>query len=166
MKYLALDQALRCTGFAIFDNEKLLAWGTYETNPTQPIDVRLWSIYKQIEQLSLEYNIEHIFFEDVQYQNNQQTYRQLCYVQVMIMVYCYKNKIPYTILSPSHWRKILKDKYKIVFGRKREEQKKAALNWVKENYNPGKSNFNSDSADAICLGVAGMLEYKNNESAW
>lgn len=166
MRFLALDQALRCSGFSIFDDDKLKAWGTFTTNSTQEIEIRLFSIYKKLDMLHADYEFEHVFFEEVQQQTNVETFKRLCYVQAIVMVWCYKHKIEFTILSPSHWRKIIKDKYGISFGRKREEQKKAALKFAEENYNSGEQKFTSDEADAICIGAAGYIEYNKNRSAW
>ena len=164
MIYLALDQALQTTGYAVFENDELIKWGTFSTNPTYPIEERLYTIQQQLTELDKQYNIGHVFFEDTQKQVNLDTYKRLCYVQSIIMLWC-RNRggIQYNILSPSHWRKILKDKYKINWGRKREEQKQAALDWVRQEYD---GNFTTDSADAICIGRAGILEYNKNKSAF
>lgn len=166
MKYLGLDQALRCSGFSIFNDNKLEAWGTFETNNTQELEVRLFTIYKHLDKVRAEHNFEYVFLEDIQKQTNVETFKRLCYVQAIVMIWCYKNNINFTILSPSHWRKILKDKYGVSFGRKREEQKQAALKFVEEKYDSGNQKFTSDEADAICIGAAGIIELKKNESAW
>lgn len=71
--------------------------------------------------------------------------------------------LQFDILSPSHWRSVLKDKYAVSFGRKREEQKKAAQQLVERLY---KIQVSQDEADAICLGLAGIEEYNKNRSAF
>ena len=164
MKILSLDQALQTSGYAIFENNKLIKWGTFSTKASDPIEERLYTIQQELTKLDQQYNIEHVFFEDTQKQINLDTYKRLCYVQSAIMLWC-KNHgdIKYNILSPSHWRKILKDKYKINWGHKREEQKKAALEWVQQEYN---ENFTTDSADAVCIGRAGLIELNQNRSAF
>jgi len=164
MFYLALDQALQTSGYAIFDNDKLVKWGTFSTKASDSIEERLYTIQQELTKLDQQYNIGYVFFEDTQKQVNLDTYKRLCYVQSVIMLWC-RNRggIKYNVLSPSHWRKILKDKYKINWGRKREEQKQAALKWVQQEYN---GNFTSDSADAICIGKAGLIELNQNRSAF
>lgn len=99
-------------------------------------------------------------FEDIQLQmGNVETYKKLAYVQAITMYWCEKQGIEYHVMSPSHWRKILKDEYDIVWGRKRAEQKQAALNFVENKY--GKDpNITSDSADAICIGLTYQIEHK------
>lgn len=164
MNYLALDQALQTTGYAVFEDDKLIKWGTFSTNASHPIEERLYTIQQQLTELDKQYNIGHVFFEDTQKQVNLDTYKRLCYVQSIIMLWC-RNRggIQYNILSPSHWRKILKDKYKINWGRKREEQKQAALEWVRQRY---EGSFTMDSADAVCIGEAGLIELNQNRSAF
>ena len=164
MIFLALDQALQTTGYAIFEDNELIKWGIFSTTPSLPIEERLYTIQQELTKLDQYYNIGHVFFEDTQKQANLDTYKRLCYVQSVIMVWC-RNRggIKYTILSPSHWRKLLKDKYKINWGRKREEQKQAALKWVRQEY---EGKFTTDSADAICIGRAGLLELNQNRSAF
>ena len=164
MFYLALDQALQTTGYAIFEDDKLVKWGTFSTNPSFPIEERLYTIQQELTKLDQHYNIGYVFFEDTQKQANLDTYKRLCYVQSVIMLWC-RNRggIKYKILSPSHWRKILKDKHQINWGRKREEQKQAALKWVRQEYD---GKFTTDSADAICIGQAGLIELNQNRSAF
>lgn len=163
MKYLALDQALQTTGYAIFEDEQLIKWGTFSINSSLPIEEKLYSIQHQLTLLNWDYKIDYIFFEDTQKQINLDTYKKLCYVQAAVMLFCKQTNIKYDILSSSHWRKILKDKYNIAWGSKRKEQKQAALQWVQQKY---EGTFTTDSADAICIGWAGILEYKKNESAF
>ena len=128
MIYLALDQALKTTGFAVFNDNELVKWGTFTTNSTLPIEQRLGTFWTQLNKLSEKCIIDEIFLEDIQQQKgNVETYKKLCYVQAAIYLWCYFNSIPCSTLGPSHWRKIIKDKYKISFGKVRAEQNKAAI---------------------------------------
>lgn len=161
--YIALDQALRKTGVAIFKDNKLLGYSTFEIKPTIPIEQRLTQFMSELNNLYDEYEFSELFFEDIQNQNNNETYKKLAYIQATIIIWCYSNNIKFHILSPSHWRKILKDNYNVTFGRKREEQKQAAINFVKEKFN---ISVTSDEADAIALGCAALVEKKKNDSAF
>lgn len=110
------------------------------------------------------YEFNYIFFEDIQQQkSNVETYKKLAYVQAAILLWCYFNEISYTILSPSHWRKILNEKYGIKFGRSRADQKAAARSFVKEHFD---LSLGEDISDSICLAAAGWLEYNKNRSAF
>ena len=164
MKILSLDQALQTSGYAIFEDNKLIKWGTFSTNASLPIEKRLDTIYNQLTLLDEEYNFDYIFFEDTQKQVNLDTYKRLCYVQAIIMLWCKQCGVKeYIVLSSSHWRKLLKDKYKVAWGRKREEQKKAAQQLVEQLFD---KKVTQDEADAICINVAGQIEYNKNKSAF
>jgi Holliday junction resolvasome RuvABC endonuclease subunit len=165
MRYLSLDQALKVSGWAIFDNTKLIAHGTFTIPSNKPIEQRLNMMMKNLCELENEYDFDMIFFEDIQNQNNNETFKKLAYTQAAILIWCYSVEKPYDILSPSHWRKIIKDKCGKSFGRARTEQKQNAIDFVKEHYN---EDVDSDTADAICIGYAAISELKNNNknSAW
>ena len=163
MIYLALDQALQTTGWAIYEDGRLLDYGFFKTHNTISIEGRLGEIFVQLTKLYRKYNFNYMFFEDIQKQQNIETYKKLCYVQALIMIWCYFARISYTILSPSHRRSIIKDKYKINFGKNRSEQKAVAKKFVKEHFN---IEATEDECDAICIGIAGIEEYNKNKSAF
>ena len=106
----------------------------------------------------------HAVFEDSQYQNNADTYKRLNMVQGIIYLFCAHKKIPYTLLSPSAWRKVIHDTYGISFGRKRKEQKEAAIKFATE-YTQGR-DVTSDQADALCIALAGREKLVGEESAF
>ncbi len=147
MRTLSLDQALVTTGWAIFDNKKLIAYDSFTINGKDPIESRLSSLFKNLTNLHNEYEFDYVVFEDIQQQQNPETYKKLAYVQAIILLWCYYNNMNYTILSPSQWRKMCGGG----FGRKREEQKQKAIEFVKEIYGV---TVESDIADAICIGKA------------
>ena len=94
---------------------------------------------------------------------NVETYKKLAYVQAMILFWCEKHEKNLYCLSPSHWRKILKDKYGMSWGRKRAEQKQTAIDFIQEHY---EKEVDSDTADAICIGCAANIEINKNKSAF
>ena len=94
---------------------------------------------------------------------NVETYRKLAYIQAMILFWCEKHEKNLYCLSPSHWRKILKDKYGMSWGRKRAEQKQTAIDFIQEHY---KKEVDSDTADAICIGCAANIEINKTKSAF
>ena len=164
MRFLALDQALQTTGYAVLDNSEVTAYGTFKTKNTDPIEKRLGTFWQELDKLYETYKFDHLFLEDVQKQTNVETYRKLCYIQATILLWCYwKENVPYEILSPSHWRAVLKDKYKVSFGRARAEQKKAAQELVKKICGV---SVTQDEADALCIAMAGAAEYNKNRSAF
>lgn len=163
MIYLSLDQAMRTTGWAIFEDDELKKYGSFTIPSQHPIEQRLNEFMRELNNLYREYEFDELFFEDIQNQNNNETYKKLAYVQATIIIWCYNNNIKFSILSPSHWRSVLKERCGISFGRKREEQKQKAIEFVQQFF---ARMVSSDEADAICLGYAGICEQGRTESAF
>lgn len=164
MRLLALDQASRVTGVAIFDDDKLVKYGTFEIKSNQELGKRLTQFLENLDKLYAAYHFDAVAYEDIQLQmGNVETYKRLAYIQAMILFWCEKHEKNLYCLSPSHWRKILKDKYGMSWGRKRAEQKQTAIDFIQEHY---KKEVDSDTADAICIGCAANIEINKNKSAF
>ena len=161
MIVLSLDQAAVTTGWALFENNKLINKGSFTIKKTLPIEVRLWQIQQSL--LDVIYknlndrNPDIIVFEGIQQQSNVETFRKLAMVQAAILLLCYDLGIKYVIYSPSEWRAINGGGY----GRKREEQKNAAILKAKEWY---QVEVDSDIADAINIGHAYLINRTNDKS--
>lgn len=164
MKILALDQSLNTTGWAVFENDKLLTYGTFTISATRPIEERLHNIWKQINELYATHEFEFLIFENIQQQHgNVETFKKLAYVQAALMLWCYNTDIKYKILAPSEWRKIITDNYGIKFGRARKEQKENCMSFIQEKH---KIECSEDESDAIALGTAGIIQMNKKESAF
>ena len=164
MRLLALDQASRVTGVAIFDDDKLVKYGTFEIKSNQELGKRLTQFLENLDKLYVAYHFDAVAYEDIQLQmGNVETYRRLAYIQAMILFWCEKHEKNLYCLSPSHWRKILKDKYGMSWGRKRAEQKQTAIDFIQEHY---EKEVDSDTADAICIGCAANIEINKTKSAF
>ena len=161
MIVLSLDQAAVTTGWALFENNKLINKGSFTIKKTLPIEVRLWQIQQSL--LDVIYknlndrNPDIIVFEGIQQQSNVETFRKLAMVQAAILLLCYDLGIKYVIYSPSEWRAINGGGY----GRKREEQKNSAIIKAKEWY---QVDVDSDIADAINIGHAYLINRTNDKS--
>jgi Holliday junction resolvasome RuvABC endonuclease subunit len=164
MRLLALDQASRVTGVAIFNDDKLVKYGTFEIKSNQELGKRLTQFLENLDKLYAAYHFDAVAYEDIQLQmGNVETYKKLAYIQAMILFWCEKHEKNLYCLSPSHWRKVLKDKYGMSWGRKRAEQKQTAIDFIQEHY---KKEVDSDTADAICIGCAANIEINKTESAF
>ena len=160
MKFLALDQALGVSGWAVFDNKTLVAANTFTVSKTAPMERRLLEIYKNLTDLYHEYEFEKIYFEDIQLQaGNALTYKHLAYAQAAIILWCGHMNMDWSMSAPSHWRKVLGGG----FGRKRAEQKRYAIQLVQNWYN---IEVSSDIADAICIGRAAIQENREKKVAF
>lgn len=164
MRLLALDQASRATGVAIFDDDKLIKYGIFEIKSSQELGKRLTQFLENLDKLYAAYHFDAVAYEDIQLQmGNVETYKKLAYIQAMILFWCEKHEKNLYCLSPSHWRKVLKDKYGMSWGRKRVEQKQTAIDFIQEHY---EKEVDSDTADAICIGCAANIEINKTESAF
>lgn len=163
LKYLGLDQALQTTGWAIYENAQPVHFGHFTISPSKPIEQRLGQIWTELNELYTVHEFNYVFLEDIQRQQNVETYKKLAYVQATVMLWCFFKEIKYSVLGPSHWRSIIKEKFKVSFGKTRTEQKIAAQNFIKEHYNIEASE---DECDALCLTLAGIQEIKKKTSAF
>lgn len=155
---LALDQATKVTGWAIFDNEKLIKYGVYETsfdNEARRInETKIWLL-----NMINNWNPDFILLEDIHYHKNFKEikepddivnvikYKTLAHLQGVLIDTIYEKNIAYNIISPSTWRSFCEIK-----GRSRADKKRNAQLKIKELYDISVSD---DEADAICIGIYG-----------
>lgn len=155
MKLLALDQASRTTGYAVFDNSELITSGTF-TLKADDVGERLVEYRKHIEQLIADNDIDEVAFEDIQMQsqvNNVQTFKVLAEVFGVTHEYLESQGHSYHIVSSNTWKSKLNIK-----GRTRPEQKKNAQEYVANTFN---KKVSQDEADAICIGASIIKDKKS-----
>ena len=158
MKLLALDQASRTTGWAIFDDEELINSGTF-TLKSDDIGERLVDYKKHVEKLICDNDIEEVAFEDIQMQNhinNVQTFKVLAEIFGVTQEYLVEQGHSYYVVSSNTWKSQLNIK-----GKQRAEQKKNAQIYVLEHYN---KKVSQDESDAICIGSCVILQNKNKKT--
>lgn len=148
MKLLALDQASKTSGWAVFEDSKLIDFGHLTLNDTD-LGTRLYKLREFIKNKINEQNIDKIAFEDIQMQNNivnnVQTFKALAEVYGIILELCTELKIQYEIIPSQTWKSTLNIK-----GRARSEQKKNAQAFAQTTY---KIKSTQDESDAICIGT-------------
>ena len=154
MRLLSLDQSSHCTGFAIFEDGKLIQNGKFDLK-SEDIGERLYDYRETIKKLIDKYNPNKVAFEDIQMQgsiNNVVTYRILAEILGITQELMVEIKMPYEIISSNTWKSKLDIK-----GKARAEQKRNASAWVLNTY--GKK-VTQDEADAICLGASTLIKSK------
>lgn len=156
-KLLALDQSSRVTGWAIFDNGKLVTHGKFDAETVgSNIGKRLEYIRNKVKKLIEDNNIDEVIMEDIQMQgnvvNNVQTFKTLAEVFGVISELLVELDIPQSAVLASSWKSALGIK-----GRARAEQKRNAQQWVVDTYSVKPTQ---DECDAICIGA-----HKNKNSA-
>lgn len=154
---LALDQASRTSGFAVFQEDQLVASGTF-TYEDDDFSLRLVKIRNKVISLIEQYNINKILLEDIQLQgqtNNVETYRKLAEVRGVLSELACEMNIPHEIIHSQTWKSGLDIK-----GRDRATQKRNAQAFVATTYN---KKVSQDESDAICIGTHYI---KSNKSAF
>ena len=148
MTILALDQASRTSGYAVFCDDQLIDSGKF-TFEDADIARRLMKIRNKVEELINEFCIEKIILEDIQCQgnvvNNLETFKILAEVIGVLTELAAEKNLPYELVYSTVWKSTLQIK-----GRTRPEQKKNAQKYVLDTY--GKK-VTQDESDAICIGA-------------
>lgn len=158
MRLLALDQASRTTGYAVFEDDQLVKSGTF-TLRSDDVGERLVDYRKHIEKLIIDNDIEEVAFEDIQMQgqvNNVQTFKVLAEIFGVTQEFLVENGHSYHIVSSNTWKSKLQIK-----GRTRVEQKRNAQIYVLENFD---KKVSQDESDAICIGASIVLDNKKNKA--
>lgn len=158
-KILALDQSSKITGWSIFEDQQLKDYGKFDCGSAD-LPARLHKIRNQVSKLIVENQIEQIYIEDIQLQNNVGnnvvTYKALAEVIGVVSELAYSFKIPQTLVASSTWKSNLGIK-----GRARAEQKRAAQQWVIDKFNIKPTQ---DECDAICIGY--YSANKSSDYSW
>lgn len=148
---LALDAATNLTGFAIYDDEKLVGYGTLKakssTDPTARINEIKHLVMAGIDEWAPDFiGMEHIQLQT--YGPNDlmrvETFRVLANLQGVLCDVFFEKGIPYQLTRSSQWRS-----YCGIVSQRRDAQKKEAQAKVKLWYG---IDCTDDEADAICLG--------------
>ena len=148
MRLLALDQASRTSGYAVFIDDELTDYGKF-TFEDADMGERLHNIREKVAQLIADHGIDYVAFEDIQMQgnitNNVQTFRVLAEVFGVIYELVTGLGIPHTAVLAGTWKSTLGIK-----GYARAEQKKNAQEYVLNTYGV---KAIQDVCDAICIGA-------------
>lgn len=159
MRLLALDQSSHVTGYAVFEDGKLVHNGIFSLKSADLGD-RLYAYRNKLSELIDIYDIDEVALEDIQFQKDIPTaittYRILAEIIGISEELLTEIKIPYQFVNSNTWKSKIGIK-----GKKREEQKKNAQAWVLKTYD---LKVSSDAADAICLGASLYIKEKTSFS--
>lgn len=164
-RILALDAATGITGYAIYDNEKLINYGIYNSKKDEDTekrinDVKEWLLFMidkwQPDFVGLE-NIQLQSFGQGQYQV--ELYRVLANLQGVLLNTLYNKNIDHDLVYPASWRNFCD----VGDNKGRENKKKAAQEKVRQWYNV---ECTQDEADAICIGKYFVNKQKQTKSSW
>lgn len=142
MRILALDQATK-TGWALFDNDKLIDYGIEDFTDIKDFPEKVNAIKHWYTNKIKETKAEVFALENVQYQTNARVHRDLSKLLGVLENYLLDNKYLYIIVDNGEWKSTCGVK-----GRKRVEQKKNAQLFVKRKFG---IEVSDDIADSICI---------------
>jgi Holliday junction resolvasome RuvABC endonuclease subunit len=141
-RILALDNATEKMGLSIYDNGKLVYYHLLVFSGN--FDSRITKIFEVVTKVMIEgWKPDFIVMEDIQYQNNYQTYKKLAMLLGVLTVAAKSAKLDYRIIAPVQWR----SHYQI--SGKREDIKAKAVKLVNTMYN---IDVIDDVAEAILIG--------------
>lgn len=147
---LALDQASKVTGYAIFDDTKLVKYGTFTTTAADDIErfamVRAWLL-----SMISSWRPDYIGIEGIQFQEEGSgqkmgvtVFQTLARLQGIIMMACHDEDVPFEICPTNTWRHSCGVK-----GKTRTDKKRSMQLLVQQWYN---LKVSEDEADAIGIG--------------
>lgn len=149
-RVLALDQATHTTGWSIFDGNKLVRYGTFNTeikNETARINaIKNWML-----SMISNWNPDCVAIEGIQFQEESSgqkmsvtVFQGLARLQGVLMEACYALKVDFVVCPTNTWRN-----HCGVKGRYRADKKRSMQLIAKKEYD---ITVTDDEADAIGIG--------------
>jgi crossover junction endodeoxyribonuclease RuvC len=155
---LGIDPSSVATGYAIMDTAgDLLDWGVIKPNKkklTEPQQAKFQ--YDALAELIEKWEVSAIGCEDQHRGVNADTFKKLSRISGYLMLLAGQYDLPFELLHPSSWRKIVHGK-----GNAKKED---TLAWVKETYELLLSKKDNDIADAIGIAKAAVLHFTPTKS--
>lgn len=149
-RFLALDQATKITGWAIFDGTELIRYGKFSTNLDDEI-ARDAQIKNWLLSMIQNWKPDFIGIEGIQFQEKSETrvmgvtvFETLARLQGILMITAHEVGIEYCICPTNTWRA-----HCGVKGRTRSDKKKSMQLLAKQWYDVSLSD---DEADAVGIG--------------
>lgn len=157
-RILAFDQASITSGWAAFDNNELIKFGSWTSDGSHSTD-RIMKTKNWFANMIQIWKPNLVVLEDIQLQKfdgGEQvlTYKKLAHLQGVLENYCYENGYIYKVVPPATWRA-----YNEVKGKSRSDKKRSAQLIIKNLYD---LNVSQDEADAILIGKWAAADHNKN----
>lgn len=160
-RIFALDQATYITGWSVWDNGKLVKYGTFSTDLTDEI-ARCHAIKEWLVSMIAAWRPDKIGIEGIQFQETADgkrtmgvtVFEALAHLQGILMETCFDNNVNYEVVSTNVWRG-----YCGVTGRTRTDKKRSMQHLIEQWYN---LKVSDDEADAIGIGKYFSEHYMKN----
>lgn len=156
-KIIALDESTKSTGYAVFENNKLIDKGAIVQSDKDTLK-RINNMLNSIRDLIEYHEPDIVVIENVQITMSAPTAKYLMGLQTIIELLCYRMEIKCVSVRTAHWRKVLglSNSPKM----KRQEKKKQAMEYCKNKYHI--ETAIDDVTDAICIGDSYLKENTND----
>lgn len=169
MRIISLDASTSCTGFAVFEGDKLINHGKIKPHGDDWRD-RIMDETMSLADLFRKYKPNVIICEDVPKKPGANTLQKLGAVHGMILSLCAGFKIKPLFLLPSNWRHDIGLFDGTRNGMKREVMKEKAVYMANEIFgldlqwvSPTSSKNDDDEAEALLIGWSQIVKAKNHK---
>lgn len=165
-RILALDAATGTTGYSVYDDDALVAYGTFKADSTKDVTERINEVKKWLQAMIEACDIDFIGIENIQLESygrdktsfQVKTYNALARLQGVLLDTCFEACIDSDLVYAVEWRKYCG----VGEGTGRENKKKQAQDKVKLWYG---QDCTQDEADAICIGKY-FVHYLKGKKSW
>ena len=167
-RILALDAATSITGYSIYDDKVLVAFGTFKTNSSYEATERINQVKNWLKAALKEWEPDFVGIENIQLQKygtkatdvQVKTFQTLANLQGVLLDVIFEAKINHDLVRPSEWRSYcgINDGDTHRDAKKKQAQAKAKV-W----YN---MDCSEDEADAICIGKYFCGQLSTNKVTW
>ena len=154
--FLSLDAASYVTGMSLFNRQgQMLGHKTFSIDKKKDFFTRVDELRQEVIKIAQEQNIQCIILEDIQYQQNPVLFKKLAMLQGVLR-YTIINELKIDLITAmaDEWRA-----YNHIYGIKRQDQKKAAIERAKAIF---QTDIPEDESESIFLGYYGIYRYNNN----
>ncbi len=149
-RILSLDQSSKVSGFAIFDNDTLIQYGSIEiTGANAPI--RFVKVREWVRHMVDAWKPDFVMIEDIQMQDDEKngslsvvTFKILAELMGVLETFFTENGIEYDTAHVSTWRN-----HEQIKGRSRSDKKRSSILRIEKCYG---IKVIDDVADAILIG--------------
>lgn len=153
MKILSLDPGIERSGFAIFDDDKLITSGLITTSKTKTKERRFQSIYDHLKAIIELYKPSRIVLEQIFFFKNQKTIVTIAQAQGVILLLASQYNLAVEFLTPLQIKQIVTG-----YGK---ADKKSVQKMLSLSLNLKKAITQDDEADAVAAGLAYCYLHKN-----
>lgn len=153
--FLSLDAASYVTGMSILNREgQLLGHKTFSIDKKKDFFTRVDELKQEITRIIKENNIQCVILEDIQYQQNPVLFKKLAMLQGVLR-YTIVNELDVELITAmaDEWRS-----YNHIYGTKRQDQKKAAMDRARAIFH---DEIPEDESESIFLGYYGVHLYEH-----